>query len=53
MSKLTIKLLDGEYNALLKDLVDLALELKGDDTRTLIRIVQLLLYGEWENDITE
>jgi len=50
MAKLKIKIESDEYDALCRDLVDLSLELINtpDDARVLLRILQLLLYGEWE-----
>jgi len=47
MSKLMIKLEGDEYDAICKDLVDMAIEAKPEDCHTLLRILQLFLYGEW------
>jgi len=48
LSKLQIKVEGDEFDALCRDLVDLAIEAKPEDCRVLLRILQLLLYGEWE-----
>lgn len=48
MSKLKIKIEGDEYDELCKSLVDMALEADSADCQVLLRILQLLLYGEWE-----
>lgn len=49
MSKLKIKIEGDKYDALCKDLVDMALETNNlEDVHTLLTILQLLLNGEWE-----
>ena len=48
MSKLKIKIEGDEYEALCRDLVDIVIEVKEKDRHVLLRILQLLLYGEWE-----
>lgn len=48
MSKLKIKLEGDEYDELCRSLVDMAIESEPRDCHVLLRILQLLLYGEWE-----
>lgn len=49
MSKLEIKIEGDEYDALCRDLVDMALETRNlENIHTLLRILQLLLYGKWK-----
>lgn len=48
MSKLKIKIEGDEYDELLRSLVDMAIEAEERDCHVLLRILQLLLYGEWE-----
>ncbi len=51
MSKLKIQIEGDEYDAVCRDLVDMALETgKRADCDVLLRILQLLLYGEWETE---
>ncbi len=50
MSKLKIKIEGDEYDALCRDLVDMAIEAEPKNSRVLLRILQLLLYGEWEDN---
>lgn len=50
MSKLKIKIGD-EYDELLHSLIDMAIEsnlANSKDCHVLLRILQLLLYGKWE-----
>lgn len=48
MSKLKIKIECDEYDDLCRALVDMAIESEPRDSHVLLRILQLLLYGEWE-----
>lgn len=41
------KLDEDEYDALTKDIVDIALKIKEKEARVLIRILQLFLNGYW------
>ena len=49
MLKFTIKLETEEHNALCKDLIDMAIKLEHqqEDQNVILRILQLLLHGEW------
>ena len=49
MLKFTIKLESDEYDALCKDLIDIAimLEQQKEEQHVILRILQLLLHGEW------
>lgn len=47
MSKLKIKVESDEYDELCQSLVDMAIEAEPKDSLVLLRILQLLLYGEW------
>ena len=48
MSNMKIRIEGDEYDALCQSLVDMAIEAKPRDCDVLLRILQLLLYGEWE-----
>lgn len=48
MSKLKIKVEGDEFDELCRDLVDMAIEAGPNACHVLLRILQLLLYGEWE-----
>jgi hypothetical protein len=50
MTKLKIKIEGDEFDALCRDLVDLAIEAEPKDAHILLRLLQLLLYGEWEEN---
>lgn len=48
MNKLKIKIEPDEFDELCRSLIDIALEMEGKDNHPLLRLLQLLLYGEWE-----
>lgn len=48
MSEFKIKIEGPEYDDILVDLADIALELWGDKNgRVILRLLSLLLHGEW------
>ena len=47
MNKLIIKIEGDEFDGLCRDLVDFAIEANPDVAHVLLRLLQLLLYGEW------
>ena len=48
MAKLKIKIESDKFDGLCRELVDIAIESSPEHCHTLLRILQLLLYGEWE-----
>ena len=50
MSKLKVRIEGDEFDDLLRSLVDMAIELDPKDAHVVLRILQILLYGEWEEE---
>lgn len=48
MPHFKIEIEGDEYDGICCDLVDMAIESKPNDAHVLLRILQLLLHGKWE-----
>lgn len=51
MCQLKLKIEGDEYEAICCDLLDIALTLEDKNCRVLLRVLQLLMHGEWEEPI--
>ena len=51
-NRLKIKIEPDEYDHLCRELLDIAIEANSKDSFILLRLLQLLLYGEWEKETT-
>jgi len=51
-NRLKVKMEPDEHVIICRGLVDIAIEADKGDSRVLLRLLQLLLYGEWEEEAT-
>ena len=48
VNKFKIEIEPDEFDHLCRELLDIAIEANSNDSYILLRLLQLLLYGEWE-----